>query len=295
MTCQDSLTPWQQAQAAILAYFASTPYLQYLHDVVLSLQDGRLSPLRQDQHGPGSRGLRWQRYDWAFLGEISAWTTQNLVLRRHGIYRKSNASERMMNAHMTAREYMGADEVEAFDAVTSLVGRVSDRLDRTLSLNGHGGWNDHGLSRECDRHALFARLESNFAPNSAFVCATGAAVPRTGIYMALDDPHATLRFAWAGKDAPPMPKASTFNILGLEALEVIGRDRLWRDDAAMRAFINRAHVARQLERDGWWRDRDSPSVPVLLLSSYVFETLPMNWILVEARADAACNATGASN
>ncbi len=266
----------------MLAHFASTSYLQSLYDLVVALQEGRHSPLPRQRQSNGAGGLAWRRYDWTFLAEIKAWTEQNLLLRRQGIYRQSNASSRMLNAHMTVREYMGADEVEAFDAVASLVGCVSDRLDSTIPPSNHCGWNDRSMSDEYERQAPFGRFERSFAPNSAFGCATGAAVPRTGIYMDVDDANATLQFAWAGKDAPCMRKASTFNELGVEALNVLGRDRLWRDQAAMRDFIHRPHIARQLEDDGWWPYRDSPSAPALLLGSHAFKTVPATWVLVEA-------------
>jgi hypothetical protein len=69
---------------------------------------------------------------------------------------------------------------------------------------------------------------------------TGKVPPRTGVYVAQNDPNAGLQFGWTGQtehgDRSPMPEVRTFTAVGLHALQYVGRDRLWFDAAKMDEF-----------------------------------------------------------
>lgn len=189
-----------------------------------------------------------------------------------------------MNAYRTAHEYMGADEANAFDLVSDILGSMADRLDRSFAWPNRHRWDDFTITLDNASHIPVGRCSANFVPNQAVVCSTGSTVPCSGIYVVIADERATPQFAWAGDGAPSIPSASTFNELGLEALELIGRDDLWLKDEAMTAFAECPHIARLLRTESGWEQRDAPGVAASLVARHAFKTIPATWMLIEQEA-----------
>jgi hypothetical protein len=245
-----TLNPWHRKQAAMLYHFASTDYLKGLHHMVSSALVGEVDPLLMLAKEQGRDAVlidprwgtrntveNWANNAWPFLKELQASLARNISKRTLEQYQKTAVNECFRGLREYSMQWATADEEQRFEDTLEAISAYSRKIDRTLEdYNGVSQWTDNSFSR-CFRQF---RLEHNTIPRfqiRADVTAESGKTPsRTGVYISQDDPSATLQFAWTGNGGGKLRAASTFNEIGLAALQAVGRRDLWVDDEKMFEF-----------------------------------------------------------
>jgi hypothetical protein len=125
---------------------------------------------------------------------------------------------------------------ERFGLVYRYASRIDDVTERDSTMDDYTFWviwNEH--------KEAFSRLP-RFRVRTDIEGESGKVPPRTGVYIPQDDPWGTPQFAWAGGEIDEdgsrwydgqLGDAVTFNALGVEIMETIGRSHIWPwDDGA---------------------------------------------------------------
>jgi hypothetical protein len=107
------------------------------------------------------------------------------------------------------------------------------------------------------------------------------APPRTGVYVSSDDPNAALQFAWTGGGGGKLRPASTFNEIGLDALQQVGRKDLWFDGSKMFAFVQSQKYASFFAGKMIIPGKPDPYLAPSLVARSAFTDIPSNWYFVE--------------
>ena len=105
--------------------------------------------------------------------------------------------------------------------------------------------------------------------------------PRTGVYVSSDEPNAALQFAWIGGHGRKLRLASTFNEIGLDALQQVGRKDLWFDQAKMLAFVQSQKYAPLLAPEVMIDGKPNPCLAPSAVARSAFTDIPSNWYFVE--------------
>jgi hypothetical protein len=105
--------------------------------------------------------------------------------------------------------------------------------------------------------------------------------PVTGVYVALDDPNATLQFAHTESGGRTLRPANTFNEIGLEALDFVGRDGLWLDHQKMFAFATSKKYAAQFHDELTINETLEPTLARSTVVRAALKTVAVKWYLVE--------------
>jgi hypothetical protein len=149
-------------------------------------------------------------------------------------------------------------------------------------------------AQECVSESATFRVRTDIEGES------GKVPPRTGVYIPQGDPWGTPQFAWAGGDPDEdggrwydgtLGDAVTFNAMGLEAMESVGRSHIWPwdDGAGAVEFLRRKGIK---DWEGNEVRDESDAVALLGGASYgegVFDpnvgggttTRPCKWYYVE--------------
>jgi hypothetical protein len=114
-----------------------------------------------------------------------------------------------------------------------------------------------------------------------FSADTGEAAERTGVYVALDDPHASLQFVWSGAEGIKLRVANTFNEIGLAALSSVGRQSLWFDEEKMFVFATAEPNRRRFHDSVYSCDEPNPSLAPSAVARSAFTSKPCRWALVD--------------
>lgn len=121
-----------------------------------------------------------------------------------------------------------------------------------------------------------------FRVRTDFVVRTNQVPPRTGIYVAKDDPMASLQFAWTGGYGHLCP-AMAPNDVGRAVLRQFGRERLWGDAEGLYRFLD---ANRHLDPYGWSDiQADLVKVAPSVIAGSAFDLKDCDWYFVEPIAD----------
>lgn len=288
------LTRWHARQAAMLYHYASLDYLKKVRDMINQLRRGDASAMmvearEQGEHAQVSNakfGTLEPTANWAlhgnlpFLTSLMSSLTQDITARTFGKYPPTGIGETLMNADRTWVEHVSAEELEYFESFSAIVGRMGDRIDKTVQRYGERPWDDFNFAYDFPGFAAGMPRIPRFRVLPEIVGTSGALPPRTGVYRSATDPNAALQFAAAGPDGVPLGKASTFNALGLETLAAVGRAGMWFDDDAMRAFVTTSRDP-DLLRDGFSSNGPWRALAPDSLARTAFVERPDSWHFVE--------------
>lgn len=82
-----------------------------------------------------------------------------------------------------------------FEALSKYARYIDNTMDRAVPSTR---WNDFGLTLAWESHRLAFPALPKFRVMPEYVGESNQAPPKTGVYVSLDDPDATLQFAWNG-------------------------------------------------------------------------------------------------
>jgi hypothetical protein len=145
-------------------------------------------------------------------------------------------------------------------------------------------WTDSGFSdRWAEQSHLFAKVPK-FRVRTDVEAESGKIPVRTGVYVPQNDPYGSLQFAWTGNSDGRLFDCSTFNELGLQALNTVGRDALWTDDPRLLPIVKQPKYLAGFKELDWFKEPNflnDPTRPQLYISSEGIFTRPCKWYFVE--------------
>jgi len=291
---EKKLTSWKQKQAAMLACFSSTEYLVHLHKLVIHLINGNVEPvldraesqgrdaiLVDERWGTRDTAQNWSSNAWPFLKNLQVSLSKNIAERASGKFMKTPVHEYFRGMDQFSLDWMTPDEEAAFNVERQRINTWASPIDLTMSDLMSKGWNDYYFAYDYPEFASRFDQVPRFRIRTDIICPTGVIPKQTGIYIAKNDPHAALQFAWSGKEGRPLRKATTFNELGLAALAAVGRDDLWFSDDKMFKFTTSPPYAQLFHDDVIWSDGPHPNLAPSAVARRAFTTRDCDWYLVE--------------
>ena len=252
------LNPWHKRQAALIHHFTSMEYLKALLpqiDSLLALTDQILDERSHlDTAGRALAGWNSQdtashfsTYAYPALMEFREGIVKDIALRSIEQYSVAGEHQcaRMLEEYAYQMVWATPEQESVFREATERVFNYARQLSRIVARPSTMDdyihwflWNEGVI----DTHRI-----PIFRIRSDIVVRTNQVPPRTGIYVAKDDPMASLQFAWTGGHGELCP-AMTLNDVGRAALKEVGRDGLWGDTEALYRFLD---ANRHLDPYGW--------------------------------------------
>lgn len=289
-----NLTQWQKKQAILLYHFSSLNYLEGLKDRVRVLRifaegildksgaEDRDKFLRSKQWGDRNTSENWANNAWPFLADLQRSITQSIADRRSNIYHKTSVYQCARGIGELSMQWTLPEEQDKFDKMfeelSTYSGYIDETMDRTTLATR---WDDFGLTMAWQSHAAQFQAFPKLAVFQDISANSGHLPPKTGVYVSLDDPDATLQFAWTGSSAGRLLNATTFNATGKAALAATGRTRLWVDGAAMLRFVLQKSSNRELVNDPFFEDSQNPELAPSLVARNAFTSRPSRWCYIE--------------
>jgi hypothetical protein len=179
---------------------------------------------------------------------------------------------------------MTEEEETAFKAQFEAIEQYAYRIDSAAGVGGRRPLQDSVMLEQWTDHAhLFPKLPK-FRVRTDVEGLSGKRPPRTGVYVAQDDPYATLQFAWTGNSDGILGEAQTFNERGLRMVAEVGRDTLWLDGPRLAPF-----AIREMERNPGLdtgmstleKVRANPTRASRAMANVVYTSRPCKWYFVE--------------
>ena len=290
-----TLSLHQKRQATLLYHWMSMDYLQELLAMVQRLiagvdvvvdeanQQGRDRFMVSDRWGVRDTTANWSTHVYPSLEAFRQSVVGDIAARTNEDYGITGAYQcaRMISEH--ASRWMTVEEEERFKAEFK---KVQDHAGWIDSVCGSGGQKqlkdrmmDSAWRENCHQ---FPRLPL-FRVRTDVEGESGKMPPRTGVYVAQDDPNATLQFGWTGNTDGRLGKAVTFNAMGLKALAAVGRNALWGDREAITRFVSDAFKQGEMtdlqEFDPG--DEQDPRWALAILGGQSYTESPCKWYFVE--------------
>lgn len=292
------LNPWQCRQAAMLYYFSSLSYLKKVHVAVSRLVDGVVDPaldlaseqgrdavLADARWGTRNTSQNWANNAWPILKDLQASLAKDIGSRSFEDFRTTSASSTFRGIDEFSLAWASEDEEEKYRATTAAITTAAARIDRTLDRQPTAVWNDFEFAAEFPNFVAECPKIPLFRTNTAITVETGRIPYRTGVYVSVDDPNATLQFVWAGANPCPLRPANTFNEIGMQALALVGRNKLWFDENAMLEFAIRDEYREIFEDAMLIDDHLDAELAPAAVSLEAFTLKPSRWYLVEIVAE----------
>lgn len=292
------LTSWQKKQATLLYHFASLKYLEGLKDRVIALRifaegildinqcKGRDELLRSRQWGSRNTGENWENNAWPFLSDFQRSIAQSIADLRLNIYHTTGAHQCARGMAEFSMQWTAPEEQEQFDRMFEDLYRYAENIDDTMDRAVESTqWSDFDLTLAWQSHQNNFSVLPKLRVVPELVCKSDQVPPRTGVYVSIDDPNATLQFAWNGNARGKVLTGTTFNDLGKLALANVGRAKLWIDGDAMLRFVldNLSHP--ELMRDHFFSQSQTPELAPSLVARNAFKPNPSSWCFVEVVKD----------
>jgi hypothetical protein len=173
------------------------------------------------------------------------------------------------------------DEEERIQKVLQEIGNYARNIDYTMKDWPSSRWTDFNFAHNYSEFSTqFPRIPK-FQVRTDVTAESAKVPPRTGVYVSSDDPNAALQFAWTGGGGGKLRPASTFNEIGLDALQQVGRKDLWFDGAKMFAFVQSQKYASFFANKMVIPGKPDPYLAPSLVARSAFTEIPSNWYFVE--------------
>ena len=287
------LNPWHKRQAALIHHFTSMEYLKGLLpqiDSLLAMTDQILDE-RSHLDTAGRALAGWESQDTAShfstyaypaLMEFRECVVEDIALRSIERYRGAGEHQcaRMLEEYAYQMAWATPEQEKLFRETTERVFRyarqISSIVSRPSTMDDFIYWLLWNESAADTQHIPAFRVRTD-------ICAhTHQTPPRTGIYVAKDDPMASLQFAWTGGYGQLCP-AMALNDVGRAILKQIGRERMWGDTEAFYRFLD---ANRHLDRYGWSDiQADLVKVAPSVIAGSAFDLKDCDWYFVEPIAN----------
>ena len=287
------LTPWQKAQAAMLYHFTSVDYLKGLHKLIGELISGLVGPLLETARTQGrdkvlvsevwgdrNTARNWEYNAWPFLNDLQISLAKDIALRTSEKFRRTAVNESLRGVAEYSMDWATPDEERILQLATATISEYASQYDDAVNPY-QNRWDDYCFAYVYPTFARQMLRMPKFEVRPDFSVLAGELPQRTGVYVALDDPHASLQFVWSGSDGVKLRMANTFNEIGLAALAAVGRKSLWLNDEKMFAFATSEPYAKLFHDSVYLGDEPYPSLAPSAVARSAFTEKPCRWALVD--------------
>ncbi|MGY5941273.1 hypothetical protein [Stenotrophomonas forensis] len=287
------LNPWHKRQAALIHHFTSMEYLKGLLpqiDSLLAMTDQILDERSHlDTSGRALAGWESQdtashfsTYAYPALMEFRECVVEDIALRSIERYRGAGEHQcaRMLEEYAYQMAWATPEQEKLFRETTERVFSYASELSGTVARPPVA--NDFSFWLLWNKGVIDSHRIPKFRVRTDFVVRTNQVPPRTGIYVAKDDPMASLQFAWTGGYGHLCP-AMAPNDIGRDVLKQIGRDGMWADTKAFYRFLD---ANRHLDPYGWSDiQADLVKVAPSVIAGSAFDLKDCDWYFVEPIAN----------
>lgn len=293
-TTDDDLGAWQKKQAAMLYFFSSLDYLKGLHKMVSALMEGFVDPLlvvamtqnrdsvmKDPRWGIRNTVENWSNNAWPFLKDFQTSLAKDIAGRAVERYQITAANECLRGVTEFSMLWATEDEEQKFNEIVKAISEYASDIDDTLNDYFDSRWTDSTFAYTYRKFAVCHKQIPKFRIRRDIVGESGKTPSRTGVYIAQDDPNASLQFAWTGNGGGKLRPAQTFNEIGLAALKEIGRNELWFDDEKMFQFAMRSPHVELFRPTIYMQGEEHRDFAALALSQNVFLQRSCKWFFVE--------------
>ncbi len=245
---------------------------------------GRDRFMVSERWGVRDTTANWSTHVYPSLEAFRQSVVGDIAARANEDYGTTGAHQcaRMISEHSS--RWMTVEEEERFREEFEKVYSHAGKIDSVCGGGGQKLINDDMMFSAWEKLGpLFPRLPL-FRVRTDVEGESGKMPPRTGAYVAQDDPNATLQFGWTGNSDGRLGRAITFNDLGLKALSLLGRPALWADDNKITAFVSEAFRRGEMTERGSLYDpgdENDPRWAPGILSENVYTHRPCKWYFVE--------------
>lgn len=290
----NALSSLQKKQAALLYHFTSLDYLKNIHqrltEIMVAIDgsldvaaaDGRDAVLMSKQWGARNTSKNWGNNAWQFLVDFQHSLSHNLSNRAFDIYAVTGMNQCARGMSEFSMLWLEPDKQDAFDKKFAELSQFCQYLNYTADrAQPDGIWDDFDFTIVWNEQKNeFPRLPK-MQLRLDITCSDGMKPPRTGVYFPINDPHGAAQFGWTGNDDGKLLQAKTFNELGLDALDHVGRDRLWLDDQAMYQFARLDRHKGRFDPRMKVADTFHPALASSAVAREAFVAVPRDWCYVE--------------
>ncbi|WP_117310671.1 hypothetical protein [Stenotrophomonas sp. G4] len=287
------LNPWHKRQAALIHHFTSMEYLKALLpqiDSLLALTDQILDERSHlDTAGRALAGWSSQNtashfstYAYPALMEFREAVVESIALRSIERYRRAGEHQcsRMLEEYAYQMAWATPEQEALFRETAEKVFRYARELSGLVARPPVK--NDFSFWLLWNKGVISSHRIPKFRIRTDIVVRTNQVPPRTGIYVAKDDPMASLQFAWTGGYGELCP-AMALNDVGRAVLKHIGREGLWGDTEALYRFLD---ANRHMDPYGWSDTQaDVAEVAPSVIAGSSFDLQDCEWHFVEPVPD----------
>jgi hypothetical protein len=290
----DHLGPWRKKQAAMLYHFASLEYLKGLHLMVSNLVNGIVDPLlirakaqnrdsvlTDPRWGSRDTSENWSNNAWPFLKDFQSSLVKDIAGRAFERYHITSANECLRGIGEFSMRWATIEEEQQFMEIVKAISEYASNIDDTLNDYHDSRWTDSGFAHSYKKFMTEHRHIPRFQVRKDITGESGKVPSRTGVYVAQDDPHAALQFAWTGNGGGRLRPSQTFNEIGLAALAAVGRQDLWFDDEKMFEFAMQGPYVETFRPTIYMLGEENRDFASLAISQNGYVERPCKWYFVE--------------
>lgn len=292
------LSPWQKKQAALLYKFASIEYLKGLKkrvdDLISTAETGLRSAAQEERDtllssinwGERDTAENWANNAWPFLADFQLSIAKDLANRAVESYNITGANQCGRGLAEFSMLWSTPTEQATFEEMFAALSLYARNIDQTMNKSGKTSkWHDYGLTLAWkNNNSQFIQLPQ-FRLREDVVCESGRVPIRTGVYVCLDDPNASLQFAWIGGDGGKLLESNTLNELGRSALLKAGRRDLWVNGNVMLEFVKENLTNPSLVSDPYFDESQTPELAPTLVARNAFMSSSSRWTFIELLND----------
>jgi hypothetical protein len=289
-----TLNSWQKVQAAMLYHFASLEYLKALHRMVSNLIDGAVEPLvalsksqnrdavlNDPRWGTRNTTHNWCNNAWPFLRDLQLKLAKDVAGRAIERYSITDTNYCFRGMSEYSMQWASEEEEAVFQRLERMICEHACPIDLTLDDYDNSRWSDDSFALRFQEFASEHPQIPKFRVRTDLVGTSGKVPNRTGVYVAQDDPNASLQFAWIGNGGGKLRPANTFSEIGLDALKKVGRKDLWLDDQKMFDFAMQSPHAATFRPTIFMLGKENRECAALAVGYEAFVDRPCEWYFVE--------------
>ena len=239
------LNKWQKRQATLLYHFSSMEYLKGLKkllDQFISGVDITLDLAQAQARDELIANLRWGvrdtaanfgTYGFPALRDFQKSVNKQIAYMASENYHATGSNQCQRLLGELSLGWTTPEEQERFEAGMNAIGNYASLIDGVMKHQ----WKEDNFATIWKENSSHFLMIPKFKVHTDIEAVSGKRPPKTGVYVPQDDPYGSLQFGWTGNDDGCLNDSKTFNILGLQALNLVGRDRLQTDDSRLLSIV----------------------------------------------------------
>lgn len=240
-----TLNKWQKRQATLLYHFSSMEYLKGLKklldqfisgvDITLDLAQaqGRDELIANPRWGVRDTAANFGTYGFPALRDFQKSVNKQIAYMASENYHATGSNQCQRLLGELSLGWTTPEEQERFEAGMNAIGNYASLINGVMKHQ----WKEDNFATIWKENSSHFLMIPKFKVHTDIEAVSGKRPPKTGVYVPQDDPYGSLQFGWTGNDDGCLNDSKTFNILGLQALNLVGRDRLQTDDSRLLSIV----------------------------------------------------------